>query len=165
MPDNDVIVHVKSGDEDRGIHTIPFNGTFEWSFCDSFLRRALYFADFSCGSKTQSLHLFDDPIAKICDVQKLGTEQCYWSLWFESGCNRLEMPLDHDVEASCFYSSIKSLRFRDRIMCLRRLGNGYGLIGLTCGRCQIRPGCVMFVFYCNVINMELDQRSVVDQLM
>ena len=80
MPHNNVIVHVKSGDEDRGIHTIPFNGTFDWSFCDNFFRTALYFADFWCGSKTQSLHLFDDPIAKICYVEKPGTDHCYWSV-------------------------------------------------------------------------------------
>ncbi|PWA96777.1 plant self-incompatibility S1 [Artemisia annua] len=82
MPDNDVIVHVKSGDEDRGIHTIPFNGTFDWTFCERFDGRSLYFADFSCGSKVQSLHLFDDPIRHICYEQKIvtRTQHCYWSV-------------------------------------------------------------------------------------
>ncbi|PWA83766.1 plant self-incompatibility S1 [Artemisia annua] len=78
MPDNDLTIQVKSGDEDRGIHTIPFNGTYDWTFCEKFAGGILYFANFWCGSKTQSLHLFDKAIRGICYEQKLGTQHCYW---------------------------------------------------------------------------------------
>lgn len=77
---NDVIIHVKSGDEDRGIQTIPFHGTFDWTFCERINRGSLYFASFSSGSKSQTLNLFDEPVRHICAQPKPGTQHCYWSV-------------------------------------------------------------------------------------
>ncbi|PWA95204.1 plant self-incompatibility S1 [Artemisia annua] len=78
MPDNDLIAHVKSGDDDLGIHTIAFRGTYHWSFCQRFDGRTLFYAYFWCGSKFRSLALFDKHIRKVCDRNKEGTQYCYW---------------------------------------------------------------------------------------
>nr|GEW13058.1 diacylglycerol kinase 5-like [Tanacetum cinerariifolium] len=45
MPDNELIAHVISSNDDHASHTIPFKRTYDWSFCESFFGRASYHGD------------------------------------------------------------------------------------------------------------------------
>ncbi|KAI3714049.1 hypothetical protein L1987_72639 [Smallanthus sonchifolius] len=89
---DNIVVHIKSGDDDLGNHTIPFNGNYQWSFCDNYFGRTLFYGYFWWGSKYQSLALFDDEIRGPCYRSKGGTQHCYWLVrpdgFFVSGYNR-----------------------------------------------------------------------------
>ncbi|KAL8267276.1 hypothetical protein R6Q59_004620 [Mikania micrantha] len=89
---DDIIAHIKSGDDDLGNHTIPFNGNYIWSFCDRFDGHTLFYGYFWWGSKSQSLALFDDKLRKPCYQQKRSTQHCYWLVrpdgFFVSAYNR-----------------------------------------------------------------------------
>ncbi|KAK1437976.1 hypothetical protein QVD17_03777 [Tagetes erecta] len=91
--EDDFVAHIKSGDDDLGNHTIPFNGNYNWSFCDRVDGRTLFYAYFWWGSKYQSLALFDDELRGPCFVTERGYhQQCYWLVtpdgFFVSGYNR-----------------------------------------------------------------------------
>ncbi|CAI9265306.1 unnamed protein product [Lactuca saligna] len=73
----DLVVHIKSGDDDLGNHTIPYVGNYSWSFCEKVGSHTLFYAYFWWGSKFQSLDLFDQVISKKCYLN-VGTEHCYW---------------------------------------------------------------------------------------
>ncbi|KAK9052569.1 hypothetical protein SSX86_029198 [Deinandra increscens subsp. villosa] len=89
---DDIVAHIKSGDDDLGNHTIPFNGNYNWSFCNRFDGRTLFYAYFWWGSRYQSLDLFNSDIEDICAVKILGTQNCYWLVrsngFFVSAYNR-----------------------------------------------------------------------------
>ncbi|XP_023756291.1 S-protein homolog 5-like [Lactuca sativa] len=73
----DLVVHIKSGDDDLGNHTIPYVGNYSWSFCEKVGGHTLFYAYFWWGSKFQSLDLFNEAISKKCYLN-VGTEHCYW---------------------------------------------------------------------------------------
>ncbi|KAK9052570.1 hypothetical protein SSX86_029199 [Deinandra increscens subsp. villosa] len=75
---DNIVAHIKSGDDDLGNHTIPFNGNYNWSFCDRLDGRTLFYGYFWWGSKSQSLALFDNKIREPCSLPKEGTQHCYW---------------------------------------------------------------------------------------
>lgn len=76
IPD-DIVVHIKSGDDDLGNHTIPFVGNYSWSFCENFGGNTLFYGYFWWGSRFQSLALFDNTISNICFLN-VTIEHCYW---------------------------------------------------------------------------------------
>lgn len=75
---DNIVAHIKSGDDDLGNHTLPFKGNYDWSFCDRFDGHTLFYAYFWWGSKFQSMALFDDNIRKICARNKGGAQHCNW---------------------------------------------------------------------------------------
>ncbi|CAI9285351.1 unnamed protein product [Lactuca saligna] len=74
---NDLVFHIKSGDDDLGNHTIPFVGIYSWGFCEKAGGGTLFYAYFWWGSKFQSIDLFDGAIKKICYLGG-DTQYCYW---------------------------------------------------------------------------------------
>ncbi|KAL7609049.1 hypothetical protein Lser_V15G11071 [Lactuca serriola] len=78
ISNGDFVAHIKSGNDDLGNHTIPFEGNYGWSFCDNFFGRTLFYGYFWWGSKFQTLDLFDNDVRKICALPKGGDEYCYW---------------------------------------------------------------------------------------
>ncbi|KAI3790676.1 hypothetical protein L2E82_03899 [Cichorium intybus] len=74
---DDIVVHIKSGDDDLGNHTIPFVGNYNWSFCENVRGNTLFYGYFWWGSRFQSLDLFDKSIEKKCSLN-VTTEHCYW---------------------------------------------------------------------------------------
>lgn len=77
---DNIVAHIKSGDDDFGNHTIPFNGEFEWSFCKNFEGKTLYYGYFWWGSRLQELALFDTRILDICALPDYKNFDCYWSV-------------------------------------------------------------------------------------
>ncbi|KAJ9555258.1 hypothetical protein OSB04_009872 [Centaurea solstitialis] len=71
-----ISVHIRSKDDDLGNRTLPYNGSFDWSFCDT--GRTLFYSQFRWGSKYQTLNLFDANVWRKCDKGKFGTQHCYW---------------------------------------------------------------------------------------
>ncbi|KAM0059113.1 putative plant self-incompatibility S1 [Helianthus debilis subsp. tardiflorus] len=76
--EDDIVAHIKSGDDDLGNHTIPFNGNYNWSFCDRIDGRTLFYGYFWWGSKFTSLALFDDELRGPCALNKESGQHCYW---------------------------------------------------------------------------------------
>lgn len=72
--------HIKSGDDDLGNHTIPFNGEYEWSFCNRIDGKTLFYGYFWWGLRSQELALFDTKIVDICAVPAFTNSDCYWSV-------------------------------------------------------------------------------------
>ena len=55
-----VTVHIKSGDDDLGDHTLEFNDNENWSFCENFWETTLFYAYFNCkGTKSVSFNVWD----------------------------------------------------------------------------------------------------------
>ncbi|CAI9259297.1 unnamed protein product [Lactuca saligna] len=71
-----VALHLRSKDDDLGNHTLPYNGSYDWSFCDT--GRTLFWSEIWWGSKYQNLNVFDANTWKMCDKGKFGTQHCYW---------------------------------------------------------------------------------------
>ncbi|XP_023746313.1 S-protein homolog 5-like [Lactuca sativa] len=75
----DIVAHIKSGDDDLGNHTIPFNGNYNWSFCDKLGGSTLFYGDFWWGSRFQTLTLFDEEIEmNVCYLEMEHNTNCYW---------------------------------------------------------------------------------------
>ncbi|PWA68743.1 plant self-incompatibility S1 [Artemisia annua] len=55
-----VTVHIKSGDDDLGDHTLQFNDTENWSFCENIWTTTLFYAYFNCkNTKPVAFNVFD----------------------------------------------------------------------------------------------------------
>ncbi|KAL8244531.1 hypothetical protein R6Q59_010789 [Mikania micrantha] len=95
---DNIVAHVKSRDDDLGNHTIPFNGNYNWSFCDMFDGHTLFYGYFWWGSKFLSLALFDDNIRGLCTLPKGGSQHCYWLVrpegFYVSASNRVSSELN-----------------------------------------------------------------------
>ena len=63
---DDIVTHIKSGDDDLGNHTISYNGEYEWEFCSRFDGKTLFYCYFWWGSRYQTLALFDRNVVSIC---------------------------------------------------------------------------------------------------
>ncbi|KAI3668120.1 hypothetical protein L6452_43197 [Arctium lappa] len=77
---DNIVAHIKSGDDDLGSHTLPFNGEYEWSFCNRVDGKTLFYGYFWWGSRYQTLALFDNNILDICAVPAFTNSDCYWSI-------------------------------------------------------------------------------------
>ncbi|CAH1426917.1 unnamed protein product [Lactuca virosa] len=73
----DLVVHIKSGDDDLGNHTIPYVGNYSWSFCEKVGGHTLFYGYFWWGSKFQSLDLFNKAISEKL-ILNADPEHCYW---------------------------------------------------------------------------------------
>ncbi|KAL4567252.1 hypothetical protein LXL04_022829 [Taraxacum kok-saghyz] len=74
----DIVAHIKSGDDDLGNHTIPYVGIYSWSFCENFGGGTVFYGYFWWGSKFQSLALIDNNIERRCYFDNVATQRCYW---------------------------------------------------------------------------------------
>lgn len=72
----DITIHVRSKDDDLGNHTLPYNGIYNWSFCDT--GRTLFWSKFWWGSKYQSFNVFDVHSIMMCDKLGFAPRYCYW---------------------------------------------------------------------------------------
>lgn len=54
-------VHCASKDREVGDQILPLDGDLNWSFCESFLDRTLYFCHFWWGSKDKAFDVYNDP--------------------------------------------------------------------------------------------------------
>ncbi|KAJ0666830.1 putative plant self-incompatibility S1 [Helianthus annuus] len=73
-PDN-IVVHVRSKDDDLGNHTLPSSGEYDFSFCDSFLGTSRFNGEFWWGQKYQIL----DVLARSkCQRFGFRVYDCYW---------------------------------------------------------------------------------------
>ena len=72
----DITVRIRSKDDDLGTHTLPFNGSYDWTFCDT--GRTLFYSGFWWGSKYQTLNLFDRDTWKKCANGSFDSQFCYW---------------------------------------------------------------------------------------
>ena len=75
-----IVAHIKSGDDNLGNHTIPFHGEYKWGFCNRFDGKTLSYGYFWWGSKHQELALFDTKVTTICAVPAFTNFDCYWSV-------------------------------------------------------------------------------------
>lgn len=73
-----IVAHIKSGNNDLGNHTIPYAGVYQWSFCEKLAGGTVFYGYFWWGSKIQSLALIDDKIEKKCFLDNVETQRCYW---------------------------------------------------------------------------------------
>lgn len=72
----DIVVHVRSRDDDLGNHTLLYNTNYDWSFC--FTLNTLFTGEFWWGSKYIDLNLVDDHVSDVCETKIWGTIHCYW---------------------------------------------------------------------------------------
>lgn len=72
----DIKLHVKSKDDDLGIHILPYKTVYDWSFC--FVTHTVFSGELWWRSKYITLYLVDGYVFKTCDKQVFGTRHCYW---------------------------------------------------------------------------------------
>ncbi|KAI3728669.1 hypothetical protein L6452_17310 [Arctium lappa] len=75
---DDIDTLIKSGDDNLGNHTIPFEGNYNWTFCERLDGRTVFYSYFWWGSRFQTLALFDSHIRNMCIQPHWGVEYCYW---------------------------------------------------------------------------------------
>ncbi|KAK6115894.1 hypothetical protein DH2020_008163 [Rehmannia glutinosa] len=51
-----------SKDNDLGYHTLNVNQTYQWTFCQNFVRNTLYFCNFQWGTKRQAFEVFSQKL-------------------------------------------------------------------------------------------------------
>ncbi|KAI3811809.1 hypothetical protein L1987_21541 [Smallanthus sonchifolius] len=75
-----ITVHVQSGDDDLGNHTLALNDNENWSFCEGATFKTLFYAHFYWNSKTILFDVFDDDTSeKYCAKWKFRKERrCFW---------------------------------------------------------------------------------------
>ncbi|KAI3775270.1 hypothetical protein L1987_49841 [Smallanthus sonchifolius] len=75
-----ITVHVQSGDDDLGNHTLALNNNENWSFCEGATFGTLFYAHFYWNSKTVLFDVFDaDTSEKYCAKWKFRKERrCFW---------------------------------------------------------------------------------------
>ncbi|PWA78013.1 plant self-incompatibility S1 [Artemisia annua] len=62
---------------DLGNHTIPYNGIYDWTFCDT--GQNDFTSEFWWASKYKTFNVFDAQAWSVCKTGKFfGTEHCYW---------------------------------------------------------------------------------------
>ncbi|KAK1417072.1 hypothetical protein QVD17_26194 [Tagetes erecta] len=61
---NPITVHVESGDDDLGNHTLALNDNQNWSFCQAITVKTLFYAHFYWDSKTAFFDVFDYETSK-----------------------------------------------------------------------------------------------------
>ena len=71
-----IIIHVRSKDDDLGSHTLPYMGMYDWEFCDN--SYTVFWSNFQWGSRFQSLNVYDHHIFTVCGKPGFGKQQCYW---------------------------------------------------------------------------------------
>ncbi|KAL4576493.1 hypothetical protein LXL04_012588 [Taraxacum kok-saghyz] len=76
----DIVVHIKSRDDDLGNHTISSKGNYNWSFCEDVFGRTRFYGNFWWGSDFQNLALFDNEVRGVCAPSKQDYNYCYWSV-------------------------------------------------------------------------------------
>ncbi|OIT04436.1 hypothetical protein A4A49_65234, partial [Nicotiana attenuata] len=54
-------IHCASKDNDLGYHNLTTNQDFNWSFCETFLNKTLFFCHFWWGLKEKKFDVFNDP--------------------------------------------------------------------------------------------------------
>ncbi|OIT28050.1 hypothetical protein A4A49_59712, partial [Nicotiana attenuata] len=54
-------IHCASKNNDLGDNNVAIDEDFNWSFCESFLDRTLFFCHFWWGSQNKVFNVFDDP--------------------------------------------------------------------------------------------------------
>ena len=60
LPDNqEVTLHCQSQDDDLGIHVVPFNGTFEWSFRLNFWMTTLFYCQFTWRAASSTFNIYE----------------------------------------------------------------------------------------------------------
>ncbi|CAI9275455.1 unnamed protein product [Lactuca saligna] len=78
-PDN-IIMHVRSKDDDLGKHNVPSNGYYDWSFCDRFDGTTTFDAEFWWGQTYDCLEVFSKLARRKCDRFGFRVQYCYWLL-------------------------------------------------------------------------------------
>jgi hypothetical protein len=73
-------LHCQSKDDDFGFHTIPFSGTYEFSFNPNVFGRTLYFCSFTWPGNPHR-HYLD-----IYDGQHDKCDECIWQINLNGGC-------------------------------------------------------------------------------
>ncbi|CAN4120685.1 unnamed protein product [Withania somnifera] len=58
-------IHCASKDNDLGCHNLTVNQDFNWSFCESFLDKILFFCHFWWGLKEKKIVVFNDPYSCV----------------------------------------------------------------------------------------------------
>ncbi|MFS7952817.1 putative plant self-incompatibility S1 [Helianthus anomalus] len=80
IPDSQIDVHVRSGDDDLGHHNITFDLGYKFSFCESILQNTLFVGDFSDNSRSTHFHVFHKEIGDIIGCLIGGDADVYWLL-------------------------------------------------------------------------------------
>lgn len=81
-PDN-IIMHVRSKDDDLGKHNVTSNGYYHWSFCDRLDSTTTFDAEFWWGQSYDCLEVFAKLARRTCDrFGGIGFRvvYCYWLL-------------------------------------------------------------------------------------
>ncbi|KAL7145150.1 hypothetical protein ABFS83_07G060600 [Erythranthe nasuta] len=65
--------HCASGHKELGNHTLYYNDDFNWSLCEGFLHRTLFFCRITWGSKSVSFDVY-----RSSDRGECLTDVCYW---------------------------------------------------------------------------------------
>ncbi|KAI3502113.1 hypothetical protein L1887_30144 [Cichorium endivia] len=78
-PDN-IIIRVRSKDDDLGKHIVPSKGYYSWSFCDRIDRTTRFNGDFWWGQKFQYLEVFAELARFNCDKGGSGVLSCFWQV-------------------------------------------------------------------------------------
>lgn len=81
IPNNNIVVHCQSRDDDMGTHTLSTDGEFSWKFCQNTRQTTLYFCHFWWQGKQQVFDVFNKTTSSsgMCVYGKIyGTHQCKW---------------------------------------------------------------------------------------
>ncbi|KAF5787662.1 putative plant self-incompatibility S1 [Helianthus annuus] len=75
-----ISVHVQSGDDDLGNHTLALKDNENWSFCEAITLKTLYYAHFYWNSKTVFFDVFNDDLSsRYCTPWKIFLpRKCVW---------------------------------------------------------------------------------------
>ncbi|KAF5778466.1 putative plant self-incompatibility S1 [Helianthus annuus] len=78
IPNSTISVHVKSGDDDLGVHDIAYDNSYNFHFCDNVIHSTLYWADISYGSKFVHFNVVDAKVKKIITWTIFMKSHAYW---------------------------------------------------------------------------------------
>lgn len=77
IPNGEIRLHCKSGDNDLGDHTLYFAKNYEWHFCENLIHSTLFFCHFYWNSKQQRFDVFNETMADKCFAGR-GYGECTW---------------------------------------------------------------------------------------
>ncbi|KAJ0781254.1 putative plant self-incompatibility S1 [Helianthus annuus] len=80
IPNSQIDVHVRSGDDDLGHHNITIDLGYKFSFCESIFDNTLFVGDFIDNSRSAHFHVFDRSIGEIIHCSIGGHADVYWLL-------------------------------------------------------------------------------------
>jgi hypothetical protein len=80
VPAKTITVHCKSKDDDLGFHTVPYLGSYQFSFTPNIFLRTLFFCSFTWPGNPHRHYL------EIYNAKHDNCRECIWKINMNGGC-------------------------------------------------------------------------------